>query len=351
MERRTSRTRRRRGSRTQRAWWAATALWRSDRTHRTLPWLFSLALHAALIISAAFIVWRIRESHTDTPPMVVSFEEPAIAPAMAKPPAPLPEPDPAEALDQILAQPTDAMPFEAPALPAMPEPPPLDIPETQTFEQPVLEDTSALQVEFSGLGASDARDIVYVVDASGSMITSLPDVLNELRRSIARLHPVQRFQVLLIQSPRDPASKESAFTWTTVPPGLKRPVLIDATRANKQAVYDWLNTIPAQRASNIIPALEAALRLRPDAVFLLSSGGTDPALLGMSPDAALSRLDQLNPRHASGDRSVVIRTIQVLEADPIDLLRRIAQAHGGESGYKFISRDEIARRFSQDGDR
>lgn len=350
MERRSSRTRRRRGSRLQRAWRTATALWRSERTHLTLPWVISLLLHVALVVSAAFIVWRIRESRTDTPPMVVSFDEPAIAPAMIEPPAPEPEPDPAEALDRILAQPIEATPVEAPALPALPEPPPLVTPEQQTFEPPSIETAEGMQVEFSGLGASDARDIVYVVDASGSMITSLPDVLNELRRSIARLHPIQRFQVFLIQSPRDPASEELAFVWTTVPPGLRKPVLIDGTRANKDAVYQWLETVPAQRASNIIPALEAALKLRPDAVFLLSSGATDPALLGMSPDAALSRLDQLNPRHGDGQRSVVIRTIQVLEEDPMNLLRRIAQAHGGESGYKFISRDDIARRFSQDGD-
>lgn len=351
MERRSSRTRRRRGSRLRRAWRTATAIWRSERARLTLPWVISLTLHGALVISAAFIVWRIRESRTDTPPMVVSFDEPAIAPAMTEPPTPEPEPDLAEALDRVLAQPIETTPVEAPALPALPEPPPLVTPERQPFEPPSLETTEGMEVEFSGLGVSDARDIVYVVDASGSMITSLPDVLNELRRSISRLHPIQRFQVFLVQSPHDPESDEPAFAWTSVPPGLRKPVLIDGTRANKQVVFDWLETIPAQRASNIIPALQGALKLRPDAIFLLSSGATDPALLGMSPDDALARLDQLNPRRADGVRSVVIRTIQVLEDDPIGLLRRIAQAHGGESGYKFISRDDIARRFSQDGAR
>jgi hypothetical protein len=331
-------------------WRTATAIWRNERTHRTMPWLVSLTLHAALIVSAAFIVWRIRDAQTDAPPMVVSFEEPTIAPAMMTPPADEPEPDPTEALDRILAQPVEATPVEAPALPSLPEPPPIITPDVETFEPPTVDASQGLEVQFSGLGASDARDIVYVVDASGSMITSLPDVFTELRRSIARLHPMQRFQVFLIQSPRDNATGEPGFIYTTVPSGLRKPVLIDGTRANKQAVFEWLETIGANRASNIIPALEAALKLRPDAVFLLSSGATDPALLGMSPDAALSRLDQLNPRRSSGDRSVVIRTIQVLEEDPLSLLRRIAAAHGGESGYKFISRDEITRRFSQDGD-
>ena len=127
-------------------------------------------------------------------------------------------------------------------------------------------------------------------------------------------------------------------------------VLIDATRAHKEVIFSWLSGLSAQRASNIVPALEAAVSLRPDAIFVLSSGATDPALLGMSPEAVLERLDRLNPKRPSGDRSIVIQTIQVLEDDPAALLRRIAHAHGGESGYKFISRDDLARQLSQDGD-
>lgn len=323
--------------------------WRDPRWRIVAPWGVSVTLHLVLVIAAAFIVWRVRDTRGEAPPMVVSFEEPTIAPAMTLPSAPPSEPQIDDALEQILTPPSDALPMEAPALPSLSEPPPIVTPPVDALDSPETQLAQPLRVEFSGLGASDARDIVYVVDASGSMITSLPDVLNELRRSISRLHPTQRFQVLLIQSPREPGSKAPAFLYRNVTGTLKKPVLIDATRAHKEMIFDWLSQVSAQRASNVLPALQAAVALRPDAIFLLSSGVTDPALLGMSPEAVLERLDQLNPKGRDGQRSIVIQTIQVLEDDPARLLRRIAHAHGGESGYKFISRDDLARQFSQDG--
>jgi len=330
---------------------AATSLWRNPRTQRALPWTISLLLHTGVIVGAGLVVWRVRESRDRTPPMVVRFDEPAIAPAMAEPPAPPPEPDASAALDRILAQPADSIPDEAPALPAPSEPPPIIAPPEHSApaSAPTFT-TEPMRVEFSGLGASDARDIVYVVDASGSMVTSLPSVLAQLRRSLTQLHPTQRFQVFLFRSPVGAATDAPQFVWPAIPPGTRRPILIDATRANKAAVFTWADTIPPRFRSNPLPALEAALALKPDAIFLLSAGATDTTLVGMSVAEVLDRLDRLNPRRRDGSRRVVIRAIQVLEDDPAGLLRRIATAHGGESGYKFISREDLARQ-SPDGAR
>jgi len=322
----------------------ATALWRSPRARGVTPWLFSLLLHAGVFVGAAVVVWRVRSSRDLTPPLVVSFDEPAIAPSMAHRPAPAPEPDPADALERILAAPVDALAAEAPALPALPAPPALTAPPTP--EPVAVEDalSEPATVEFSGLGVSDARDIVYVVDASGSMITTLPTVLDELERSIRRLHPIQRFQVFLFHS--SPAGDEAhAFEWPALLPGVSRPVLLDATRGNKAAAIAWARTVSPHRRSNPLPALEAALAMNPDAVFLLSAGATDTSLLGMSIGEVLDRLDRLNPARRGG-RPVVIRAIQILDDDPAGLLRRVAAAHGGENGYKFIGRDDLTAQLS-----
>lgn len=319
------------------------SLKRRVQTHRAIPWAISIVLHAGLVTSAGFIAWRLSDSREDSPPITVSFEDPAIAPAMATPPAPATatEPASAAALERILTRPAVAIPDEAPPLPALPEPPTIRTPERARPPEMIPAQTAPRTVEFSGLGASEARDIVYVVDASGSMISSFPDLLTELRRSIDRLHPTQRFQVLLFRSPLSSVPDHTAYTWLADPDGFSKPVLMDAIRRQKAAVYSWLETVTPQMLSNPIPALEAALSLKPDAIFLLSSGATDPSLLGMTPEAALARLDRLNPRRSDGSREVVIRTVQVLEEDPLHLLQRIAQAHGGESGYKFISRTEL----------
>jgi hypothetical protein len=56
------------------------------------------------------------------------------------------------------------------------------------------------RVEFSGLSSTNARRIVYIIDASGSMIRSLQIVIKELARSIDALSTQQRFGVVFFQS-------------------------------------------------------------------------------------------------------------------------------------------------------
>lgn len=327
-----------------RVWRSASAVWRGPRTQGVLPWLVSFSLHAGLVVVAGLIAWRVQEERPGAPPIVARFDEPAIAAAMAEPPVPMEEPDAAELVEELLT-PGEQIPAEAPALPAPPELPALTPPADAVTEPPrlVSPDASA-RVEFSGLGVSEARDIVYVVDASGSMVTSMASVVAELGRSISALHPVQRFQVLLFREPVGAGADEPGFVFAPLPAPTASPVLFDATRANKAAALEWLSTITPRFRSNPLPALEAALTLRPDAVFLLSSGATEPALMGATAEEVLARLDRLNPRRRDGSRAVVIRAIQVLEEDPVGLLRQIAEAHGGENGYKFISRGDLASR-------
>nr|MBC8421567.1 hypothetical protein [bacterium] len=52
------------------------------------------------------------------------------------------------------------------------------------------------EVQFMGLDAVAAKRIVYVVDASGSMLLHLSTVLEELERSLRTLHPKQEFGIL-----------------------------------------------------------------------------------------------------------------------------------------------------------
>jgi hypothetical protein len=57
----------------------------------------------------------------------------------------------------------------------------------------------APSTSFAGLRASNAQSIVYVVDASGSLIGTLPVVRRELEQSLRRLDPSQRFSVVFFQ--------------------------------------------------------------------------------------------------------------------------------------------------------
>lgn len=183
---------------------------------------------------------------------------------------------------------------------------------------------------FVGLTATNARRIAYVIDASGSMITSMQVILEELARSLDGLSDEQSFGIVFFQ--RDGA--------VIVPPA---GVLAVATPAAKVRALAWIhdNLHPGGR-SNPVAAFEAALRLGPDAVFLLSENITGSGRFEIDQADLLATLERLNPiDRASGQRRTRINCVQFLYTDPIDTLRRIAERHGGARGYKFLGAAEL----------
>lgn len=188
-------------------------------------------------------------------------------------------------------------------------------------------------VTFGGLGAQSVNSVVYVVDCSGPMVTSLPMVLAELERSVSRLSPSQRFGVILFRSRGDSVPAAESFA----------PTLVRATPSARQLLHDWLAAVEPAGRSSPLAGLEAALALKPDAVFLLSraiqrSGG---GLWDGGLRATMARLDQLNPRvSGSGRRTVLIQTIQFLEEDPTGIMQAIGTEHGQGSGYRVVKRQQ-----------
>lgn len=309
-----------------------------------LPWVISGVLHAALIAVGFFVVWNVILPPKDPgPPAVVAFFDPAPAPAPDQPQDTLETPDtetptemtPVELeldvpeLDELLAE-------LEPAADAEPEP--------VTSPRDLMLERRYPEVEFYGQGAGNAESIVYVVDGSGSMVGSFPILKKELERSIRQLAPMQRFQVVFFQS--DPASGRADATAAphpSQPERTRETLLVRATRSNVDAVLDWIGSVRPSGRSNPIPALEQALALKPDAVFVLSNTITGAGEWEVDAPAILERLDSLNPAHPiTGHRRVAIRTIQFLEEDPSGILRAIGVAHGGGiDGYTFISRQEL----------
>lgn len=195
---------------------------------------------------------------------------------------------------------------------------------------------------FAGVRAEQAGKIVYVVDASGAMTTSLEFVLEELSRSIARLDESQWFQIVLFRE--RPADAPSALNRGGYE--MFRPELIAASPANKDAARAWLTTIRPVGRSTPLAGLRAALALRPDLVFLLTRsiprsgpGGE----WGEGNAAVLAKLDDLNPTSAfTGKRRVVIKAIQFIDDDPSGLLKAIADQHGdGEGSYAVRRLEEL----------
>ncbi|MGA1044670.1 MAG: hypothetical protein ACO3ZY_05650 [Phycisphaerales bacterium] len=299
------------------------------RTGGFLGWIVSAGLHVLVAILAFLVTWTVvRWTETPREPVTASFEsatfEPLASLADLEPTSePLAE---AAALEPAVEESLEQALAEAAAGP-------LDLIAGTGRERAAASAAVGMVAEsatFAGLRATNARTIVYVVDASGSMIGSFRTVLDELARSLAGLVPAQSFAVIFFQ-------RNQAIP---VPPANR---LVPVSRSAAQQAIEWArkNVIPSGR-SNPVEALTRALALRPDCIFLLSSNITGAGQFEIDRADLLATLDRLNPIDSgSGRRRSQIQCIQFLDADPLDTMRTIAERHGGEGGYKFLDREEL----------
>lgn len=161
------------------------------------------------------------------------------------------------------------------------------------------------QVSFFGVRAQ-GQIFVYVVDCSGSMIeeSRLTRAKIELRRSISALQVPQRFQVIFYND-------EPIFMPGYLPKS--------ADLASKDQLLQWLRLIEPDGGTDPKSALQLALGLRPDAIFLLSDGEF--------PDGTAAAVIKKNAR------KIPIHCIDLGSGDTADQLKQIARESGGQ--YKW----------------
>jgi hypothetical protein len=304
----------------------------TERTvKRTVPWVFSLAMHAGIFVVALVVAGTVRLiQRQEQPPLIVAdFNAMAYEPVarLDLPQAPIDRPrtqdrvQEIDAMDEVLQERLLQAPVD-----------PVSLISSGASSSPLARfapTPSEGSATFVGLTSSNAKHVVYVIDASGSLIATLQVVLQELARSLDTLSQEQQFSIIFFQQDRA----------LVVPPGK----LLPATEAEKARALQWIrqSVIPAGN-SNPVPALERALSLRPDVIFLLSDNITGAGQYEVDQRDLLKALDRLNPRDGrSGRRPTQINCIQFLDPDPLDTLALIAAEHGGRDGYKFLDRREL----------
>jgi len=304
---------------------------RDIRARRIVPWLVSVLVHAVLILIACFVTWTVTwlQDDDDAGPISADFDAITYAPVQTMPL------DPGE----VTHEPTQPL-LETTALDALSadldaqlEEPSIEYLSTAssaTAAAPRAPERLEAAGVFVGLEASNAKRIVYVIDASGSMIRSWPIVLDELVRSMRGLSEAQQFGVVFFQ-------RNDAIV---VPPG-SRLRTGGAGRADE--VRRWIDehVIPRGR-SNPMEAIDRALAFEPDVIFLLSENITGSGQFEIDQRDLLRLLDARNPVDPkTGRRPTQINCIQFLDPDPLRTLERIAEFHGGARGYTYRSREDL----------
>jgi len=100
-----------------------------------------------------------------------------------------------------------------------------------------------------------ATSIVYVCDASGSMINTFGSLKEQLVRSIQGLKSVQGFNIVFFQDEKCVSLGEG---------------LLFATPENKRKAFKWLDEQTTTGTTNPIPGVELAFKNRPQLIYLLT---------------------------------------------------------------------------------
>ncbi|MSR44011.1 MAG: VWA domain-containing protein [Phycisphaerales bacterium] len=306
-----------------------------SRVTQWAPWILSIAMHAllalVLLTTGVFVMGHLQTEPDASlrPEAIFSFEG-----------VPMDRPrETTNGASDDASTTNMSRATEAPAVPAAAEVSEAMDRRTRVNQASVLNSverpTSRLEsprtlVSVAGVRQSAARRIVYVLDASGSMIGGYPSAVREVIQSISRLTEEQQFAVVVFQAKR-----------VIVPPisELRRAGPTLGSRAI-EALSTWLlDEVSPAGESDPREALQSALALQPDTIIIVSAGIMGVAEVAADRDALLAFLDRLNPRDARiGRRPVQIACIHLIEEEPLGALEAIAREHGGPGAYRFIDR-------------
>lgn len=167
------------------------------------------------------------------------------------------------------------------------------------------------KIEFFGTKGT-GNSVVYVVDISSSMITAnrYQTAVEEILSSLDRLTKLQRFFVVFFNEKEIPLHGNYSA----------RKLLV-ATPATKNRARKWIqNELGPGGGTNPIPALERALRMRPDIIYLMTDGDIPPQTRDF--------LAQDNKKR------IVIHTIAFQNIAGQKILKEIAADHGGT--FRFV---------------
>lgn len=164
--------------------------------------------------------------------------------------------------------------------------------------------------------AVEARKIAFLIDASGSMIDTLPESIDHVIAAIEEGQGISEFTVIFFRG--DDAIE--------VPPAGLKPLNRTGTRKAVRWMQDA--AVSASGRSDAGKALQTAMTYGVDEVVILSDGsfGRRSGNKGDTADAAVRQVESaLNP----AGQKVKLSTVQFFYDDPDAVLQRLAQRHGG----------------------
>ena len=312
-----------------------------------MPWGVSIFAHLGLVVLAFFLVWQTIERQEEKPTVPTLATTPD-AYAMTQ-------------HDVMEQQPDSSSSMITPVIDVITPPKPVVI----GFDKPIVAIPNIADV---GNGIDDgvvdqggdgdgifcllpphkpggAKKVVFVIDASGSMVDVLPFVIDELKRTINKQNKDLQATILMF-------SGDGVFE---VPGGGAVKGLRPLTPAFKQQITEWV-TLKNHRfetggpgSRHVLAAIDRALSYHPEAVFLLSDNLTGGGQGATTHELFQSEVMKVVRSHSQTRQintlPARINTIQFLYEDPLvriglpGTLQLIADETGGT--FRFISQRDL----------
>ena len=165
-----------------------------------------------------------------------------------------------------------------------------------------------------------ARRIIFICDATGTMIQKIGTLKHELTRAISNLRPVQSFNIIFFT---DGGKYHIA----------NRDGLILATPDNKRQAYAFLEDITPNGTTDPTSAIEAAFKQNPDLVYFLSDGEFN----NLKPyEDVVRQFDRSNKERKSRVNAILFETY---DREAEQAMQRIADESGG--AYRFVREADL----------
>lgn len=175
--------------------------------------------------------------------------------------------------------------------------------------------------KFMGQGTgARTRSMVFVCDASGSMINKIALLRKELQKTVDQLKAQQAFSIIFFADEK---------------PQTLSGALLMATPDNKRKAFDFLQEVSTSGSTDPIPGLKAAFAQSPQLIILLTDGDF--------PDnkAVLDAVKSLNVGKKTRVNTIafVNKKEEDSQKEIMKLLETIAKENGGV--YRRIGDDEL----------
>lgn len=322
-----------------------------------MPWGISILAHVALIVLAFFLVWqtivnepgpekRVIPSLTNAPDAIAPTTDLSDLTEAAPSGGPPIVPDFIAVNDVEIVLPSEVMP-------------PVQIPvpgeSTGIKDKGVNKGTDGIGTGIGLTPSGNVKDVVFLIDASGSMVDVLPFVINELKEVVVKMKPV------IIEGRRyDKRATVIFFSGEgvhEVPGGGGVKGLRTMTPTFKNQVREWVSLenfnypTGARGSAHVKAALTQALSYQPKLIILLSDNLTGGGQGATQHELMQDDLLELIHEHNKAKPPTKINTIQFLYEDPLvrqglpGTLDRIAKETGGEGGKaRFVTERDLGLR-------